>query len=412
MKKLFVCLFFIFILFSANSLDKIEAFFVSNLMATVSNGKVLLNWRNPSTNQIINIYRSDSTIDTEEKLNKATKIATLTNNEEKYIDNPFLGTFYYAIITSSIETNKPNIIFVQFRNYTSKEIVIKNKDLFKITRINAKSTKSSIIIEWDYTSNSTNPTNIVLYRNTDPILNESVLVSSIKITTQKIDVKSFLDIPISKIKYFYAISLENDNEKEFIPNVTITTDSVFIESKIETINTFSTENFIPLPLISLQMDPKSGKDFLDPQILKNPQKIKYNDKLKEIITKYKKDNEKLFDKFTNEELKKMDKIPVHILNDEEIFITKDYAMEYNKAIELIKGNDYNNALYLLEELLIETIPQNLFKRISYYIGMIYYLNGDYYQSYLYFVLCLEDFRKEILPYITSIYLNIFSTLER
>jgi len=87
-------------------------------------------------------------------------------------------------------------------------------------------------------------------------------------------------------------------------------------------------------------------------------------------------------------------------------------MEYNKAIELIKGNDYNNALYLLEELLIETIPQNLFKRISYYIGMIYYLNGDYYQSYLYFVLCLEDFRKEILPYITSIYLNIFSTLER
>ena len=412
MKKLFVCLFFIFILFSANSLDKIEAFFVSNLMATVSNGKVLLNWRNPSTNQIINIYRSDSTIDTEEKLNKATKIATLTNNEEKYIDNPFLGTFYYAIITSSIETSKPNIIFVQFRNYTSKEIVIKNKDLFKITRINAKSTKSSIIIEWDYTSNSTNPTNIVLYRNTDPILNESVLVSSIKITTQKIDVKSFLDIPISKIKYFYAISLENDNEKEFIPNVTITTDSVFIESKIETINTFSTENFIPLPLISLQMDPKSGKDFLDPQILKNPQKIKYNDKLKEIITKYKKDNEKLFDKFTNEELKKMDKIPVHILNDEEIFITKDYAMEYNKAIELIKGNDYNNALYLLEELLIETIPQNLFKRISYYIGMIYYLNGDYYQSYLYFVLCLEDFRKEILPYITSIYLNIFSTLER
>ena len=63
---------------------------------------------------------------------------------------------------------------------------------------------------------------------------------------------------------------------------------------------FSIDNFIPLPLLSITNDPKSGKMFLDPQILKNPIKVNYNKKVRKILHS----NKKKFDKITESEKEK------------------------------------------------------------------------------------------------------------
>jgi hypothetical protein len=413
LKKILLLTFFVFTIFKIFSIEKIDAAFVSNISTVNSDGKVLITWQNPvNFTDYVTIYRSNEIIDSEEKLLKAAKLETLKNKEEKYIDSAPAGNNFYAILITLKNTEKNNIIFIPFRNFSSKPVIITKEELSHINKFSAKSSSFSITLEWDYIAGSSNNSKIVLYRNTEPISDENKLSNSIKIATSNIDSKYFVDIPMSGIFYYYAIFVENDIEKTFVPNVSISTNPVFIQKKVETVNDFSTDNFIPLPLITLANDPKSGKNFIDPQILKNPKKIDYNSSVSTIMKKYRADFSKIKDDYTKDTEEKIKRLDFHFLNDEEIFNAKDYALEYGKIMTYLKNKDYDNAEKYLTDILIETIPDYLLRRVSYYLGQIYYANGDYYKSYQYMILAYDDYRKEILPFVNSIYYNVFKNLER
>ena len=400
-------------LFSANKIDMV---FVSNLTVTVSDNRVLLKWENPENfKENLCIYRSKEVIDSSDKLKNSEKVAILTNQEEKYIDVFTDENVFYAVLINKKETDTDYLVFIPYRNYTrtklSKDTSV-SMEKFYITSCKSTSNKTSIIIEWDYRTDSLGTAKIVIYRNTEPIIDEEKLDSSIKLASIGIDSKIYVDIPIAGINYYYAVFMENDKNKEFDVNVSYTINPVFIEKREASIDNFSSENFIPLPLLTLQNDPTNGKRFNDPQILKNPRKIEYDEKISKIIKDMKKLNKKQFDEVISDNKQKAKKLDFRLLNDEDIFHTIEYSNEYSNIISLLKKTDYKTALDLITELLYETIPEEMKSRIAYYAGLIYYLNEEYYRSYLYLVLSYDSYKLETMPYIDSIYFIIFPTLDR
>ncbi|MCK4796794.1 MAG: hypothetical protein KAT05_05390 [Spirochaetes bacterium] len=414
MKKFILIIFNLFLCIFIFSAETIEAPFVSKLTFEVSNEKVLLKWQNPvDFDQHLTIYRSNTVINSTQKLLNAKSIALLKQKNEKYIDTPpNYGNHYYAVIITNKSSNEDNIVLVPFRNYTQKPSVIVKRKCFEITKFSANLKKISIALEWQYKTDSESTKKIMIYRNTEPIKSNDVLMTSIKIGTLDIKAKLYVDVPISNIDYYYAIFVEGDIEKTFIPDVNISTNPVAIVKSNETFPDFSINNFIPLPLLAIKNDPKSGKYFLDPQILKNPKKIDYTDNVKKIINNYRLQFNNVFTDFMKNKQKDLQYLGFHILNNEDIYVPEEYKLEYNNAISYIKNKKYNLALNILEEIINEILPDDLLQRVSYYVGLIYYTKSDFYMSYVYLILAYDSYRKEVLPYLESIYLKIFEKLER
>lgn len=414
MKKLILLLINIFIFQIISAVESINPPFISKLTFDVSNCKVLLNWQNPpSFSQNISIFRSKNIIDNTSKLLKSERIATLANKEEKYIDSPEeYGDYYYALIITEKSTNEDKVILVPYRNYTLRPAVILKSDFFKINSFTVTSKNTYIRLDWNYQSDSDSNIKILLYRYTQPINNLDLLNNSIKIGTLDINSKIYVDVPASNIEYYYAIFLEGQKIKEFQPGINISDNPVSIKSTHEIFPDFSIDNFIPLPLLSINNDPKSGKIFLDPQILKNPKKIPYEKKINEIINKSHENFNEIYNNYIKEKQEKLQLLNFHLLNTEEIYEPKEYVNEYNNALNYIKKTEYDKALVIFQELIKEILPEDLLKRVSYYMGMIYYSKGNFYISYLYLIYPYDNYRKEILPYLNSIYLNIFNALER
>lgn len=411
MKKILLFLYlFPTVLFSQ---QRIKELFVSNITVTHSDSKILLKWKNPDDLfKEINIYRSNAIINSIDSLKNATKIATLKNKENSYIDIPDdYGEYYYAILIKNKEGIE-NLIFIPFRNYTLNPIVIEKKEKYEIIKFSAKSNNKNIILEWDYKSdlNEKSDVMVMIYRNITPITNEEILTNSIKIAQINIKDKTYIDYPIANINYYYAIFIQDEEQKRFIPDVNITINPLSIKGSSEIFFDFSIDSFIPLPILSFFNDPATGKNFKDPQILKIPQLIKYNQKIKDIISN---DKNKFYDILKESNIKN-NTIPLdfNMLKDEELFEAKNYKIEYNRALLFIRNKDYDNALNTLEEILIENPLDYLKVRISYYIATIYYIKGDYYKAYIYYIFSYNDFHKEIEPYLESISNIIFKKLER
>ena len=414
MKNKTICLFLLLFTYYLFSQENIDTPFVSKLNFELSNSKIQLSWENPNDfNDFITIYRSNKLIDSVNKLSKSEKIVTLKNNENKYIDTPKeYGNYYYAVVTTDKATNKDNAILIPYRNYTLKPASIIKSDFFQITAIKADSKNTYNKIEWNYKTNSDEAVKVNIFRNTHAITDNEKLKSSIKIATIDIASKQYIDVPVSNIDYYYAVFIEGEDNKDFKTNTNITNSPVSVNVKEEIFPEFSSDTFTPLPLIAIENDPTSGKYFLDPQILRNPKKVNYNEITKKIINDDRSKYIETYNKYVKEKQENLQKLPFHVLNDEDIYEPQEYKIEYKTAIIQIKMGEYDKALLLLEEVIKEILPDDLTKRVSYYIGLIYYTKENYYQSYVYLVTAYSSYRREVIPYFKSIYLNIFEKLER
>jgi len=414
MKKFLILIAQFLLLLNLYSQEIIDAPFVSNISFEVSNGKVLIQWQNPSNfDQYITIYRSNSIIDTNPKIFTSQKIAVLQNREEKYTDRPEIeGIYYYSVIITNKNTNKDNIVLIPYRNYTLKPAIIQKEDFFMIKTLKVSSKNSYINIDWEFEKTSESSTKVLIYRNINTIENEKILQSSIKIATLNIESKSYIDIPMPNITYYYAIFIENEKDKKFIPDVNISTNPVIIRGEDFTFKNFSIDYFIPLPLLSIKNDPVTGKSFVDPQVMFNPKKIDYTKKTNVIIEDDKLLYKDIYFNYEQELKSKFNLLETHILNNEEIFETEDYKNEYRNAIVYLNNKEFDPALNIFENLTMELISENLLNRISYYIGLIYYLKGNFYLSYIYFNYSYASFKKEVEPYLNSIHSIIFEKLER
>ena len=413
MKNLFVFIFFIFGAFLLLS-QEVEARFVSKLQSTVSGNKVIIEWKNPiGFDHKIILYRSNTIINNQDSLTLAPPIKELTDREERFVDSPESGTYYYAALIVNKETNKEDIIFVTFRNYTSSPVVVEKIKSIKITSIKTESNKTSVSVLWsDVSPDKVDNKKISLYRNITPILDDEQLKDSIKIASLDLSSKMFIDFPLSNINYYYAIFLEDDSNKEYLPDINITTKPVFVEMQSKIISDFDVENFIPLPLITLQNDPETGEKMNDTFILKSPVKIEYSQKTSEIVEENRMKNIEIYNGYMKEKNLNIEKLPFKFLKNEEEFEPTEFKIEYNRAMLLIREKDYLKAKITLEDMLSETLPDILMRRVCYYTGMIYYYLSDYNKSYIFFIVSFGTFRKEILPYINSIHYQLYEKIER
>jgi len=343
MKKILI---FIFINLLGNltfTIETITAPFVSELRLESQNNKVLIQWKNPADfKDYLSIYRSNKVIDSMDKLKSSEKIILLTNQESQYIDiPPSDGLYYYAIIITEKASNKDNAVFVPHRNYSLQPVVIEKTINIEITKFSAESNESSIMLKWEYKSDATTNKKVTIYRNTEPITNDRLFNDSIKISSVEISANSYIDIPIDNINYYYAIFIENDiNNKSYIDGINITTNPVSINNRYVLFREFSIDSFIPLPLLTLKDDPATGKTFIDPQILKNPVKIEYTKNVKNIIGANNNLYKDVYDETKKQKNNKLMPLDIHILNDEAIFETNDYNLEYKKMIDFLKNKKY------------------------------------------------------------------------
>ena len=107
---IFIILFFSFNLFSQESFifEQYDTPFVFDLEFQSFGRKVLLTWKNPDNfKDNLVIFRSNAYIS---DLKNATRIAKLTNGENKYIDNVEPGTHYYAVLIE--DKNENNKLYI------------------------------------------------------------------------------------------------------------------------------------------------------------------------------------------------------------------------------------------------------------------------------------------------------------
>ena len=141
---IFIILFFTYTLFSQESFvfEQYDTPFVFDLEFQCYGRKVLLTWKNPDNfqNNLL-IYRSNSYISS---LQNTTRIARLTNGENKYIDNVESGSNYYysVLIEDKNEKNKIYMLFIPYRNTTVKPVILKEENNIKLTSFSYNGVKS------------------------------------------------------------------------------------------------------------------------------------------------------------------------------------------------------------------------------------------------------------------------------
>lgn len=387
---------------------------VSKISANFESGKVLLEWKFPvDLNKNIIIYRHTSEISDKDALEKASQIALLTNSEESYIDIPVEGSYYYAIFLQDKVGDKIDIVFNNFRNFTNTPVKVIKEEIVKILRVEATPFSTSIVLNWEYDGSfKSTIKKVSIFRNIKPILNEDDKRSSIKIASVDCTLKKYTDTPLSNINYYYGVFIENEKDISYVPNVNVTIAPVFVEKENKIDNSTFSEYFVPLPLLSLTTDPKNGENFTGPGAFKTPYKIKYN---KETISVIENDKQKFLDvynKYKKNELNSFKKIPINLLPNEDLVEPEEFKVEYQSALNFFKSNNYAESLNIFEKLLTEKLESALKTRVLYYIGVIKYFLGDYNMSLLYLLSPNDSFKKEVSPYINSIYYILFPTFER
>lgn len=388
-----------------------ELKFVSKLEAKSAFGKIQLSWSvPPDFADYLTVYRHTGVIDSIGQLKNAKKVKVLKNLETGYIDIPPAGFYYYAVLITAKENGRDYKVLIPFRNYTLKPVELEKQKTYELISIQATSNIDTIDIAWDYTSDTTEDKNVLIYRNTIPIVSDEILEESIKIGVKSIHDLKYTDIPAPNIHYYYALFLENSKLKTYSPGINITLEPAHTTKKIEHIDNFSIDSFIPLPLLTFKHDPKSGKNFLDAYVLNIPKKVEYTERTKEIIKKYRKLHDQVQENHQKDLQQNIKHLDFHLLNDEAVFETEDYKEEYTAGLSYIENGKYDEALKILNKLVTESLPDDLFIRICYYIGSIHYNKGNFYQAYIYLNVSYESYKDEVKPYLESIYHNIFNSI--
>ncbi|MBR6201081.1 MAG: hypothetical protein IKQ61_12560 [Spirochaetales bacterium] len=389
--------------------QEIEAKFVSRIKVTEHDGVVCLTWKNPSNFvDVLEVYRSSSIINSEDVLSRAEKIAELYDGEEEYNDAPPVGQSYYAVIIRNSHNSFRNVIFISFRNYTFKPVVIEHQKTLAITSFRADAHDNHIQLHWSY-DGTDNGKSVSIYRSLSPITGDYALAQAIKIANCSLDAQTLTDMPVSNINYYYAIFFSDESHHSYTPNVNITDGPVYISESSDIMAEFNIDNFIPLPLLTFKTDPITGKPIKKPFIYKAPIPMAYSDKTAAAHNVMLAENDDVQAYLNQKNHGAGDKLDFTMLEDEDSYTPQEFDLEYKLLQSLLREKDYLNALFTLENLLCEPLSVSMRDRVSYYAGVIYYLQGDYRKAYIYLVLPLESYPKETSVYLTSIHTILYNT---
>lgn len=407
---IFTVLLFTYSLFSQESFifEQYNTPFVFDLEFQSYGKKVLLTWKNPDNfHDNLIIYRSDSYIS---NLQNAKRIARLTNGENKFIDNIESGNYYYAVlIEDRLEINKIYMLFVPYRNITVKPVVLTEENNIKLTSIKAYPDRN-INLQWDFIAYDSDETNrlVYIFRSNAPIENEEAFENAVFALKTNLRDRNAVDTLSENIPYYYYIWIEG-SVPVFLPDVTYTTKAYCANAERKFLHQKEELKFTPLPLLVFRKDPLTGKK-LNRSELENIQNKdnKLSDFRNDMQKKWT-SNQKKIDKEYHDNCDKM--LPFSFLKDEEIYVPPFYKDKYENIQTFLLSKDYKTAKTELENLLSDGLPKQFYERVNYYLGMINYCLGDFYNSYLYLNSTSGDINKTALPYLRSLSDKIYEALK-
>ena len=202
------------------------------------------------------------------------------------------------------------------------------------------------------------------------------------------------DKAIPGLDYYYSLRKDNTFEDMFVENENYTTtpaQALFLSS-VHIYHELA--DFIPLPLLSFNHDPISGKAFEDPQILRYPFLKNVSSTIIDITNGVKKKFplivEDINKNFSDEDIQKL----LKLLPDEKAFSTTVFKEEYEQVTTNIENKTMTGNISILEKILCADISEELRARASYYLAISYLLEGDYQNSYLFGLFAHDNFYEE------------------
>lgn len=370
--------------------------------------KVLLTWKNPDNfRDNLIIYRSSSYIS---NLQNAKRIARLTNGENKFIDTIESGNYYYAVLVEDkLEINKMYMLFIPYRNVTVKPVVLTEENNIKLTSIRAYPDRN-VNLQWDFITFDKDETDklVYIFRSINPIENEEAFENAVFALKTNLRDRNAVDTVSGSIPYYYYIWVEG-SVPVFLPDVTYTTKAYCVNTERKFLYQKEELKFTPLPLLVFREDPLTGKK-LNRSELENIQDK--DNRLSDFTNNlYKKwtSNQKKINKEYHDNCGKL--LPFSFLKDEEIYVPPFYKDKYKNIQTLLRGKDYKTAKKELENLLSDGLPKQFYERVNYYLGMIQYCLGDFYNSYLYLNSTSGEINKTALPYLQSLSDKIYEALK-
>ncbi len=386
--------------------------FVSAIRTSVIDNKVMLSWRNPvNFSKELVVLRSTMVIDSDQIMAVATVVAVLKNYEQQYIDSPETGTWYYAVVVSEKDGKLENNRLYMHRNYTTKGIDIRRVPLTGLSSIKAEVINNTVNLSWTYDSTEIEEMGLIIKRHTVPISSIEVAESSISIARITTTTRNFIDVPVPNIRYYYAVLFDKDRMNKYIPSVSYTENPVNVNSRTEVINDFSFDNFIPLPLITLDVNPLTGEKFDDPLLLKRPGIKNLTNQSKSALNKHRQVFADVFNEFMREKYSH-NRIQFSMLEDEDLFLSLNPTDEYMKIISIIRSNSRREAIPMLESYIAEPLSDQMLSRLGYYLGALYYEAGDYYKAYIFLIMGYNNYKKECIRFFSSIYHNIYENVKK
>lgn len=409
---IFIILFFTCTLFSQESFvfEQYDTPFVFDLEFQCYGRKVLLTWKNPDNfqNNLL-IYRSNSYISS---LQNTTRIARLTDGENKYIDNVESGSNYYysVLIEDKNEKNKIYMLFIPYRNTTVKPVVLKDENNIKLTSLKAFGNRN-VQLQWDFTplyeKEETNKL-IYIFRSLTQIENEGIFENATFALKTNLQDRNAIDVVSDGVAYYYYAWVEG-SVPEFLPDVTYTTKPISVNIERKFLYQKEELKFTPLPLLVFREDPLTGQR-LNRNELENIQdrNAKMSDFRNELHENWSEKQKKINNEYGSY-LGQL--LPFNFLKDEEIFVAPLYTDKYKEIQKYLRNKDYKKAKEKMEKLLSAGLPIQLYERINYYLGAICYCSGDFYNSYLYLNCTSAEIKEAANFYLQSLSDKIYETLK-
>jgi len=227
-------------LFSSN-FEKKET---SSIRASIlpDNKSIYVLWEPPTEEGEVIIARSNSVIDTPEKLYVADSLGRFPiqgkNTPSNYYDyNLKPGNYYYAIITVEA-VKKRSVVMLPDQNFTTKPISIEEvlKSISSpLVSLNSNSTNktktigslaikaegSHIRVSWSPPWNAVAKQTIYsVYRSSSPMNTIDKMKKADKLVELSHPINTYLDLDINKSQtLYYGVSVKEDNQQEVLPLV-------------------------------------------------------------------------------------------------------------------------------------------------------------------------------------------------
>ena len=386
--------------------------FVSNLVARKADNKVVLSWQNPPAFQdILEVYRGDQVLNSQSALDRATLITELGGDEQEFVDSlPMDGNNFYAVIVRSRVGDVQNLIFVSFKNYTFNPIHFERSSA-RLTKLKATTESNRVNLAWSYKGSDDYNVDVAVYRSLLPIRSTADLENAIKIANVPIANRMFTDAVVPNINYFYAVIVSDSVKVQLTVGVNTTDKPVFIaDNRVK--NNFDINTFIPLPLLTFQVDPITGAPIDDPFVQRLPKMTPLSKIASASHRDFENGNPDVMQYLYTYRFSDLFEKDVVILPDEKYYTPTEFDIPYKLALKLIRDKNYLEALTALRNLSSESLNVSMRDRILYYYGVVLFKQRDFNNAFINLNLASNTFLTESRPYLTAIAYEIYKTLEK